>query len=55
MTDFEHQLIHFIRESADPAKTIEMVTDMMQRLITGEDPKSIAEHYGITLKEENSQ
>lgn len=51
MTDFEHKLIQFIQESTDPAKTIEMVTDMIQRLIDGEDTQSIAASYGIKLKE----
>lgn len=55
MTDFEHKLIQFIRDSADPEKTIEMVIDMILRLITGEDAQSIAASYGIQLKEENNQ
>lgn len=47
MSKFERELIRVIRESEDPAKTIEMVADMVCRLIAGEDEQSIAASYGL--------
>lgn len=49
MTEFEMKLIRVIRESEDPAKTIEMITDMVCRIIAGEDVESIAASYGLVM------
>ena len=49
MTEFEMKLIRVIRESEDPAKTIEMITDMVCRLTAGEDVESIAASYGLVM------
>lgn len=51
MTEFEVKLIRTIRETEDPAKAMAMVVDMIQRLIAGEDVRSIARSYGIKLGE----
>ncbi len=49
MTQNEIELIRLIRESADPAKTLVMAADIMQRLINGDDIQSIAASYGLIM------
>ena len=51
MDEHERELIRVIRESKDPARTMEAAVDTILRLLAGEDFQSIAASYGIKLEE----
>lgn len=51
MSEFKMELIRTIRDSKNPARTMEIAVDIMRRLIAGEDEQSIAASYGIKLEE----
>ena len=51
MSKNEIELIRTIRESADPAKAMEMAMTMLARIVAGESMGSVATSYGIGTEE----
>lgn len=47
VTANERELLQIIKDSADPARTVIGMMDILTRYIDGESPKSIMASYGI--------
>ena len=47
MTEFEKKIIQYIRNANDPGLAMKTITDMVTRLLAGEDVDSIAASYGL--------
>jgi hypothetical protein len=51
MTNHEMELLRMIRETPDPAKTMETMMGILTRVAAGEAPEHIAADYGLDLSD----